>query len=180
MDEHRLIERVLSAMQTAAERVDRGEEVRPAFFINAALFIKNYADGCHHRKEEGLLFVAMNRSGNAPVNSPIDVMLAEHEQGREFTAAMLDAAKKWDTGNLHARRFAVHNALGYVALLRQHIQKEDDVLFPLAEYAVPAEEKAQLDAAFEQAGLEEAGAGIHEKFQALAEVLEKESEKRIS
>jgi hemerythrin-like domain-containing protein len=62
-DEHRIIESVLSALQTAAEHVSRGEEMRPAFFVNTALFIKKFADGCHHRKEEGALFVAMNESG---------------------------------------------------------------------------------------------------------------------
>jgi hemerythrin-like domain-containing protein len=180
MEEHRLIERLLAALQTASGRIAQGDEMRPAFFINAALFIKNYADGCHHRKEEGLLFAAMNKSGNASAGGPIGMLLAEHEQGREFTHAMLEAAQNWEKGDLNARAYAAHNALGYVALLRQHIQKEDSLLFPLAEYAVPADEKEKLDAAFEQAGQEEAGTGIHEKYLALVEVLEKESEKRIS
>jgi hemerythrin-like domain-containing protein len=180
MDEHRLIERVLAALQLASERVSEGEEMRPAFFINAALFIKNYADGCHHHKEEGLLFAAMNKSGNASAGGPIGVMLAEHEQGRELTRAMLEAARNWERGNMDARAYAAHNALGYVALLRQHIQKEDNVLFPLADYAVPAEQREKLDADFEQARQAEESTGVHEKYQALAEVLEKESGKRIS
>ena len=179
MDEHRLIERTLDAMQRAAERVQQGEELRPAFFINAALFIKNYADGCHHHKEEGRLFAAMSKAGNT-AGGPIGVMLAEHEQGRELTAAMLEAAQNWERGNMEARLYAAHNALGYVALLRQHIQKEDNVLFPLADYAVPAEQREKLDADFEQARQAEESTGVHEKYQALAEVLEKESGKRIS
>jgi hemerythrin-like domain-containing protein len=123
MNEHRIIERVLTAMEIAAGRVNQGEEIRPAFFINAALFIKNFADGCHHQKEEGILFVAMNEAGMPSDTGPIGVMLAEHEQGREFTAAMKDAAEKWEKGDRSARGAVKHNAFGYVSLLRQHIQK---------------------------------------------------------
>jgi len=110
IEEHKVIERVLSALQVAAGRVSRGEELRPAFFVNAALFIKNFADGCHHRKEEGILFVAMNESGLPVQGGPVGVMLAEHEQGRLFTRQMKDAAEKWEKGDLSARAVVVQNA----------------------------------------------------------------------
>ena len=179
MEEHRVIERVLTALQTAAERVTRGEEMRPAFFINAALFIKNFADGCHHRKEEGVLFVEMNKAGIPTQGGPIGVMLAEHEQGRGFTREMREAAEKWEAGDLSAKNAVTHNALGYVALLRQHIHKEDHVLFPMANQVIPSERHAEIDREFERIEVEETGAGIHEKYLALAEILEKESSRKI-
>jgi hemerythrin-like domain-containing protein len=179
MNEHRVIERVLSAMQLAAERVSHGQEMRPAFFLNAALFIKNFADGCHHRKEEGVLFIAMNESGMPSQGGPIAVMLAEHEQGREFTQAMKDAAEKWETGDLSARPVVIQDALGYVALLRQHIHKEDNILFPMADRIIPPERQQKVNEEFERIEVEENRAGVHEKYHALAEVLEKESQKQI-
>src|SRR5512137_820018 len=115
MDEHRVIERVLNAMHLAATRLSHVEYMRPAFFINAALFIKNFADGCHHRKEEGVLFIAMNEAGVPSQGGPIAVMLAEHEQGRQFTRAMREAAEKWEKGDASAIPAVVHNANGYVA-----------------------------------------------------------------
>jgi hemerythrin-like domain-containing protein len=177
--EHRVIERVLNALQIAAERVSQGEEMRPAFFINAALFIKNFADGCHHRKEEGVLFVAMNESGMPTQGGPIGVMLAEHEQGRAFTREMKDAAEKWEAGDLSAKSAVVQNTLGYVTLLRQHIKKEDNILFPMANRVIPPERQEKVTKEFERIETEETGAGIHEKYLALAEVLEKESNRKI-
>lgn len=179
MDEHRVIERVLSALQVAAERVSRGEEMRLAFFLNTALFIKNFADGCHHNKEEGVLFIAMNESGVPSEGGPVGVMLAEHEQGRAFTHEMRDAAQKWEAGDLSARAAMVQNALGYIALLRQHIYKEDNILFPMADRLIPLVRQEKVTADFERIDLEEIAAGIHEKYLALAEVLEKESQKQI-
>jgi len=175
MEEHRVIERVLDALQRAAQSVEQGKDIRPAFFINAALFIKNFADGCHHKKEEGVLFVAMTQSGMPVQGSPIGVMLAEHEQGRAFTREMRDAAEKWEKGDQSARSAVVQNALGYVALLRQHIYKEDNILFPMADRIIPTEQQDQVSADFERVEHEEIGEGVHEKYLALAEVLEKES-----
>ena len=179
MDEHRIIERVLSALQVAAESVSQGEEMRPAFFVNAALFIKNFANGCHHRKEEGVLFVAMNESGIPAQGGPIGVMLAEYEQGRLSTREMKDSAQKWEAGDLSARAAVVQNALGYVALLRQHIYKENNILFPMADRVIPPERQGKIADDFEHIEHEETGEGVHKKYLALAEVLEIESQKQI-
>jgi hemerythrin-like domain-containing protein len=179
MDEHRIIERVLKAMHVASTRLSRGENVRPAFFVNAALFMKNFADGCHHKKEEGVLFVTMTESGIPLEGGPVAAMLAEHEQGRLFTRELRDSAQKWEVGDQSAQGAVVQNALGYVALMRQHIYKEDNILFPMADRRIPPDRQERIAAEFARIEQEEIGAGIHEKFEALAEVLEKESTKII-
>ncbi len=179
MEEHRVIERVLAALERAAQRASAGEHIRPAFFLNAALFIKNFADGCHHRKEEGVLFKAMNEAGMPVEGGPIAVMLFEHEQGRALTRAMREAAEQWERGDQSALQAVVQNALGYVALLRQHIHKEDHILFPMAAQVIPLERHDQVAADFERVEHEETGEGVHEKYLALAEVLEKESQQAI-
>ncbi|RPJ01063.1 MAG: hypothetical protein EHM39_03845, partial [Chloroflexi bacterium] len=63
MDEHRVIERVLTALESAARRVEAGQALRPDFFVDAADFIRGFADGCHHMKEEGVLFKTMEDYG---------------------------------------------------------------------------------------------------------------------
>jgi hemerythrin-like domain-containing protein len=99
MDEHRVIERLLASLALAAERFERGEAVRPAFFVEAADFIKGFADPCHHRKEEGLLFPAMEAAGVANQGGPIGVMLTEQEEGRQLTRAMRSAAEQAKAGD---------------------------------------------------------------------------------
>lgn len=175
MDEHRIIERVLNALEAAVARLQQGGEVRPAFFINVALFSKVFADGCHHHKEEGVLFKAFSEAGMPVEGGPIGVMLSEHEQGRAFTRELRDAAEKWEAGDGSAREVVIQNAIGYAALLRQHIQKEDHILFPMAQYAIPAAKQGKVNEDFEQIVGEENEKGLHEKYLALAEVLEKES-----
>ena len=102
-------------------------------------------------------------------------MLAEHEQGRAFTRGMRDAANRLAAGDGTARGEVVSNARGYAALLRQHIQKENGILFPLADQVIPAGMQAQVADDFERVEHEETGAGVHEKYLALAEALEREA-----
>jgi hemerythrin-like domain-containing protein len=101
-------------------------------------------------------------------------MLYEHNLGRQFTAGMREAALKLQAGDGSAREKIVHNALGYAGLLRQHILKEDTVLFPMAGEVIPLSEQAQVTEDFERVEHEETGEGVHEKYLALAEALEKE------
>jgi hemerythrin-like domain-containing protein len=175
MAEHRVIERVIDSLETGAKRLEQGENVRPGFFLDAADFVKGFADGCHHKKEEGVLFKALAAHGFPAEEGPVSVMLLEHEQGRRFTRAMREAASRLEAGDQAARGDVVSSARGYSALLRQHIQKEDGVLFPLANQAIPEAEHDRVADGFEHVEHEETGEGVHERFLALAESLEREN-----
>lgn len=175
MEEHRIIERVLTALEKQARRLDAGETVRPSFFLDAADFVRDFADGCHHEKEEDNLFPAMAAHGFSPDSGPLAVMLADHEEGRRLTGAMRAAAERLEGGEPEAATEVVRNAIGYVAVLRQHIMKEDNVLFPMAEQALPEEQKEQLAEAFADLDADEASEGVRQKYVALAEKLEAEA-----
>jgi hemerythrin-like domain-containing protein len=175
MDEHRIIERVLDALETAATALDRGQPVRPGFFIDAADFIAGFADGCHHHKEEGVLFEAIVASGMPASEGPVPVMLHEHEQARALTRGMRSAAKHLEQGDSQARRQVAANALGYVALLHDHIAKEDEVLFPMADQMLSEERHAEVLKGFDRIEQEDLKQGEHDRFLALARRLEEEA-----
>ena len=175
MSEHRVIERVIASLESQAGDLAAGRQVRPGFFLDAAGFIKGFADGCHHHKEEGVLFEALVGAGLPRQAGPVGVMLAEHEQGRAFTRGMRAAAERLAGGDASAARDVVADARGYAALLRQHIQKEEGILFPMADQVIPAGQHADVVAGFEHVEHEETGEGVHEKYLALAEALEQEA-----
>ena len=174
MEEHEVILRVLTALEKAVSKIPNGK-FKPDFFLEAADFIKNFADACHHAKEEGVLFVEMASSGVPVKGGPIGVMLAEHEQGRQYTRLMREAAETWHAGDTSAVEAVKANGMGYVNLLRQHIQKENNILFPMADRTIPAEKQSGIWEKFEQIEREETGEGVHEKYEALANKLEGEA-----
>ena len=172
--EHEVIKRVITSLETAADELEQGTAIRPEFFIDATDFIKGFADGCHHVKEEQVLFKTMESYGVPVTGGPIGVMLMEHEQGRKYTRGMREAAQRMAAGDASARAEVIQNARGYATLLRQHILKENDVLFPMADRAIPAAMHESVFEGFEHVEHEETGEGVHEKYLALAEKLEKE------
>ncbi|MGQ9500796.1 MAG: hemerythrin domain-containing protein, partial [Anaerolineae bacterium] len=123
---------------------------------------------------EGVLFTAMEAHGMSTQAGPIAVMLAEHEQGRRYTRGLAEAAHRLADGDTTARAEVIHNARGYIELLRQHIFKEDNILFPMADQVIPRTEHDTVLEGFEHVEHEETGPGVHEKYLALAEALEEE------
>jgi hemerythrin-like domain-containing protein len=173
--EHRVIERVLSALETGAWLLSLNEPLRPDFFIEAADFIKGFADSCHHKKEEGILFKAMMKYGMPQEGSPVAAMLHEHEIARGYTRALRAAAECLKSGDLTARSEVIYYARRYAALLRNHIAMEDQIVFPMADQLIPPE---QHQAIWERIEMEMEGGGeyLHKRYLALACALEKELE----
>ncbi len=175
MEEHRVIERVIAALETGANRLEAGQMVRPQFFSEAVEFIRGFADGCHHKKEEGVLFPTMFAFGAPAEGGPVNVMLAEHEMARTYTRGLQAAAEGLANGDADARREVIQFARAYAGLLRQHILKEDRILFPMANQIIPQGNQERVYEEFEKVEHEETGEGVHEKYLALAEALEKEA-----
>jgi hemerythrin-like domain-containing protein len=175
MSEHEVILGVIDTLEKGTRAAETGGVVNPQFFLDAADFIRGFADGCHHRKEENVLFKAMSDSGVPVEGGPIGVMLNDHEKGREYTRAMRAGAEKWAGGDDAGRLETVLAANGYIALLRQHITKENGILFPMADRFIPLQDQEQVAVDFERVEHEETGEGVHEKYLALAESLESEA-----
>jgi hemerythrin-like domain-containing protein len=159
--EHRVIETVLDAL----EKLAQNEGSAPADWAKAFDFIRNFADKCHHLKEEKLLFPALEERGIPREGGPIGMMLAEHEEGRGYVRAMAAALETGD------RQLLRTHATAYIRLLREHIMKEDDVLFQMADSILSGDEQQKLLRDFEEHELREIGAGFHEKYLAIAREL---------
>jgi len=174
VDEHRVIERVLNSLEASINHLEKGGDVRPEFFLSTTDFIRNFADGCHHAKEEGVLFTHMTDQGFTLQGCPLGVMLAEHECGRQYNRALIKAAEDMQAGDMSGVRRAIMSSRSYIALLRQHIYKEDHILFPMAEEVIPQDAHDSLWQEFEHVERTELGEGVHEKYLALALALEEE------
>jgi hemerythrin-like domain-containing protein len=169
--EHRVIERVIAALDVAANRLEAGEAVRPGFFVDATRFIRNFADGYHHGKEEGVLFEAMARNGMSMDDGPIGVMCYEHERARELTAGLGDAAARLAAGDRSVADTVADYARAYGELLTQHIYKEDNILFPMAAHAIAPQDQDKVLDEFERIEREQAENGSKASYLDLAQTL---------
>ena len=167
--EHRVIERVLAVVQRLADP-SRPLSLEP--WRQAIEFIRGFADQCHHLKEEKILFPALEKRGIPVEGGPIGMMLQEHEEGRGYVRAMSEALEKAAKEPEAAKKILADSARCYLRLLRDHILKEDEVLFNMADGTLTLDEQKQLAGEFEEHEEKEIGAGVHEKYLRMAHELE--------
>lgn len=173
--EHRVIEQVL----TALERFTSQDFINASALLSIIDFLQNFADGCHHHKEEHELFPRMEAAGIPRSGGPIGCMLDEHTRGRALLGEMtsqLEAAAHGDAGATEALRMA---AAEYVELMRNHIWKEDNVLFEMADRTLSQAERDATLAGFEQVERSEKRPWDHERYMRLADELFRSSMKLV-
>ena len=170
-DEHRVIERVLAVLRRSRTLPWRA---RLENWKKALDFFSHFADQCHHFKEEQVLFPAMEEHGIPREGGPIGMMLMEHEEGRGYVRSMLGAIALVETKNEAAKEILIDKAKAYLRLLKEHIQKEDEILFRIADDVISPDEQKQLLRSFEEHEAKEIGTGVHEKYLKLVEELERD------
>jgi len=134
-------------------------------------FFKGFVDRCHHGKEEDALFPELMRLGVKREGGPVGVMLAEHEIGRGHVREMVEGLRRLRDGDDGAAADIGFQAHAYHEMLRSHIQKENDVLFPMAERIVPGDVAARLAEQYEEIERVRVGEGKHEAYHAMLDDL---------
>ncbi len=169
--EHEGILIMLKIMETICDRLESGEPVDMAHLEGIIEFLRVFAEQCHHGKEEDILFPAMEKAGVPREGGPIGVMLTEHGVGRNCIRRMGDALQAMKAGDKDAQRRFVDAAREYIGLLRDHINKENGVLFPVAEHTLSPDELSLISQQFENLETEKIGQGRHESFHRMMDEL---------
>jgi hemerythrin-like domain-containing protein len=160
--EHEVILQVLAALEAMAVRSAAG--TLPVADAKDALdVLRTFADKCHHGKEEEILFPALE--AQVPGFGPTQVMRAEHVEGRGLIRAMGEAVEHADAAGFSR---AAH---GYVDLLRNHIAKENDILFRIAQSMLSSEQDAAILDAYRRIEHDDMGDGTHFRMLATADRL---------
>lgn len=173
VDEHRLILRMIALLEENAPKTAEGRYLNWQFYLDGIDFIRQYADRFHHAKEEDVLFKALVDNGMPKDNSPVAAMLMEHDQGRNFVRAMESAVLEAQTGRTDTYQEIADNATGYAILLRDHIAKEDDILYPLSERVLPESVRACILVGY-QAAEAQVSSDFSEHYNAIVKQYEQE------
>lgn len=165
--EHEGINLMLMILEKVCAKLESKKELNLEDFEQILEFIKVFIDKCHHGKEEDLLFPAMEEAGVPKEEGPIGVMLMEHDTGRSYVKDISEAFAKHKTGDSKASSKIIENARNYIELLNRHIDKENNILFPMADALLSAEKQEELLGGFERLEIKRIGAGRHEGFHKL-------------
>ncbi|MDO8689506.1 MAG: hemerythrin domain-containing protein [Dehalococcoidia bacterium] len=171
--EHLVIKRMLDVLSIAADKLDKGQEVDPYVFDRSLDFIRQFADYSHHGKEEDVFFAAVEAAGMPRDAGPVGVMLEEHDEGRKAVRKMAEGLAKYRAGDTSAIPGLVRGARDYVYVLRNHIPKEDDILYPMGDEMISVQAQAKMAQQFEQVQKDRMG-DRQQYYLQMVEDLEKE------
>ncbi len=168
IDEHDGILFGLKILEKMVNLLKADDKVELDDFREMINFLKLFADKCHHGKEEGFLFPAMEKAGIQNQNGPIGQMLIEHAEGRKYISQMSESI----ADDPVKEKDLIQAAANYIKLLRFHINKENTVLFPMGDKKIRAKIQAELLNEFEEFEEKVMGKGTHEKLHELLQRFE--------
>lgn len=170
--EHAAIETMLKILGSICHKLRAGEKIDPEHLDRIIEFFRVFADQCHHGKEEEIFFPALEMAGIPKEGGPIGVMLGEHDRMRGLMRGLADGADRYRSGEEKSRDEIVRYASEYSTTLTGHIEKENKILFKMAEMHLSPDEEKELAERFESMEIEKIGRGKHEEFHALLNRLE--------
>ena len=169
--EHDAVRLTLKVLDRICQKIELSGKLDDPQDVDHLLeFFTVFVDKCHHGKEEELLFPALVAVGVSE-NGPIVVMLHEHEMGRNHVKAMSTAFAGYMTGSISSSKDVLKNAHGYISLLRDHIEKENNVLFVMADSLLSEQGQDELFEGFEKIEEDRIGVDKHEEFHGLLKKL---------
>ncbi len=170
--EHRVILRVTTVLERLIQKSESGHQFDVVALGKCVQFLQLFADLCHHAKEEDLLFPMLEKCGMPRDHGPIGVMLAEHKIARELTRAMAQGLEAYTAGKAEGEAAVQLAGRQYIELLRQHIYKEDNILYPMGDRAMTDEDQATLCDQFCEVGCKSFGGKTADELAQMADELE--------
>ena len=169
MIEHRLIERMLSALQCVLDKIESKHRVDPVLVDIVVDFIQVYADRTHHGKEENILFRELNNKPLIAYDRQImNQLIEEHVFGRQTTKELVAANSRYRSGDDAALTDIAAKFETLIDFYPKHIEKEDKIFFPSSRNYFTDEEDQIMLAEFWEFDRKM----IHEKYKSVVEGLE--------
>lgn len=173
--EHKIIHKMAKAAKQDAKKIQQGSQVDAGRIAKYHDFFKNFADRCHHAKEEDELFPLLRKMDVDPVI--IDLLVQQHKEGRILLRGIEDILTELkDKGKEPDRQALGRYILEYAELMERHIRIENEYLWHRVAERLSETQKATVAEAFHRIETEELGKGFHEKYHTMAmEILGKKN-----
>ena len=161
--EHKIILQVVLGLHGLAGHLREGRRVDVELLREAVDFMREFADKCHHAKEEELLFPALVAHGVPLHGCPLDALLHEHKKGRLLAGQLSDAIDAYHAGERDGGDKITTAIEAIERLYPDHIWKEDDMVFPMSARLIPAKDRERLFVQFTEVEARNPP-GTHERY----------------
>ena len=162
--EHNAVLVALEILNKVGDAMGAGATDAPGDMEQLIDFFRGFVDQCHHGKEEDVLFPELENRGVPREGGPIGVLLAEHEIGRRCIREISTALVRLRSGDFKSAE-SIRTTVGeYREMLCSHIDKENNVLYPISDRLLGEDEDIRMVERFEEIERDRVGVGKHEAY----------------
>jgi hemerythrin-like domain-containing protein len=126
MREHAVLDRLMLIYESGIRRLDQGEDIDPAVFVQSATIVRDFIHDYHEKSEEELIFPRFKTAGR--MVDLVNVLITQHGAGRRLTDRILAAAPQ--ARNRQPREAMGRDIQAFIAMYRPHEAREATDLFP--------------------------------------------------
>lgn len=158
MREHGILRRALLVYTAAASKLRTSPKAVPATALRqTAQLFRSFGEDYHEQKlEETYIFPAVKKT-SGPAQSYPDILIVQHNRGREVTDFILAASQNLSKGTADAEPLA--RALEtFVLMYRHHAAREDTIVFPAWKQTLSEKELDEMGEKFEEIEHQQFGA----------------------
>lgn len=150
--EHEELSGFVDRIEDICIEIMNGAKIEVEYFRAVIKFIRKFADEVHHKKEEDILFKYMVENLGKPSEKLINYgMLAEHQMARYYVMEWEKYLNNYEKEQTDKNKIQIiGNAMSYVNLLRDHIEKENGVAYPFGKNNLPKEILDKIDKEMEE------------------------------
>ena len=174
INDHAVIEKALILLEKQAEL---GDDLNLPITKALLDVIWEFGELCHNQREEQIYFPFLLEKG-LPPQGPISVMLSEHASEREYIMKLKSMIEIKESTDELPENFK-NIVLNYTDLTKNHIWKENDILYPMGRNFIQQHDEAYLMNSFLTLEAETVGQGGFLRYQTLVNSLEKQTEGKI-
>lgn len=147
-DEHRTIRAILHGMEYLVQEIRVWKKkIDPRVFHAMLYYLDTFSERMHHPKEDKHLFRAM-RERSAEANALIAELEEEHARGEDALRRLAQCLIRYEEGGEQEFPAFEREVENFVRNYRDHMRKEEDLLFPLAQKVLTVVDWAMIDIAF--------------------------------
>ena len=170
ISEHKDIIELLGIMNKIADNIESKNVFYTSDIEDIIEFLDFFIDKSHHSKEE-IFYQELSLQEIDRENVPVSVMLYEHVLTRKYMNDIKSCIENCKVGNNFSVELLAESLVNYIRLINNHISKEENIIFPLANKVLSDEKQNELYQKFKEVETEIEVHGFQEHFQKLLKKL---------
>jgi len=168
--EHKAITSMLSVMNTISNNIKE----KKVFYTNDVEkiidFLSIYVEKCHRNKEENVFYPTLLLSKYPPEG--VGEMINEHKLAKGCLNEIACCVENFKLGSTFSGEMIADCMANYVQLIEDHIQKEENDYFPLANKVLSKDAQTEISKQFKLINDEFVGQDIQTRYDELLKSLE--------